>query len=97
MDKLPDDVIQQIYFYKHNMEYVNVMNELLQAKINVYYNFSLSQCRVMCFIKDNIKYLSLDESYNAKAKIPFRSFKKSTPFFWYNAKITSQSDSVLKL
>ena len=44
------------------MEYVNVMNELLQAKINVYYNFSLSQCRVMCFIKDNIKYLSLDVS-----------------------------------
>ena len=39
MNKLPDDVTQQIYFYKHNMEYVNVMNELLQAKINVYYKF----------------------------------------------------------
>ena len=62
MDKLPDDVIQQIYFYKHNMEYINVMNELLQAKINVYYNFSLAQCRVMYFIKNNIKYLSLDVS-----------------------------------
>ena len=42
------------------MEYINVMNELLQAKINVYYNFSLAQCRVMYFIKNNIKYLSLD-------------------------------------
>ena len=62
MNKLPDDVTQQIYFYKHNMEYINVMNELLQAKINVYYNFSLAQCRVMCFIKNNIKYLSLDVS-----------------------------------
>ena len=62
MNNLPDDVIQQIYLYKHNMEYVNVMNELLQAKINVYYNFSLAQCRVMCFIRNNIKYLSLDVS-----------------------------------
>ena len=54
MDNLPDDVTQQIYFYKHNMEYVNVMDELLQAKINVYYNFSLIQCRVMYFVKNNI-------------------------------------------
>ena len=60
MNNLPDDVMQQIYFYKHNMEYVNVMNELLQAKINVYYNLSLLQCRVMYFVKNNIKYLTLD-------------------------------------
>ena len=60
MNNLPDDVIQQIYFYKHNMEYVNVMNELLQAKINVYYNLDLLQCRVMYFVKNNIKYLTLD-------------------------------------
>ena len=60
MNNLPDDVIQQIYFYKHNMEYVNVMNELLQAKINVYYNLDLLQCRVMYFVKNNMKYLTLD-------------------------------------
>jgi len=60
MNNLPDDVMQQIYFYKHNMEYVNVMNELLQAKINVYYNLDLLQCRVMYFVKNNIKYLTLD-------------------------------------
>lgn len=60
MNNLPDDVIQQIYFYKHNMEYTPVMDQLLQAKINVYYNFSLIQCRVMYFVKNNIKYLTLD-------------------------------------
>ena len=59
---LPDDVIQQIYLYKHNLEYSVVMDQLLQAKINVYFNFSLTQCRVMYFIKNNIKYLSLDVS-----------------------------------
>ena len=60
MNNLPDDVTQQIYCYKHNMEYVNVMDQLLQAKINVYYNFSLIQCRVMYFVKNDIKYLTLD-------------------------------------
>ncbi len=60
MNNLPDDVIQQIYFYKHNMEYVNVMDQLLQAKINVYFNISLKQSRIMCYVKNNIKYLSLD-------------------------------------
>ena len=62
MNSLPDDVIQQIYFYKHNMEYVNVTDQLLQAKINVYYNLDLLQCRVMYFVKNNIKYLTLDVS-----------------------------------
>ena len=60
MNNLPDNVIQQIFEYKHNMQYVNVMNELLQAKINVYYNLDLLQCRVMYFVKNNIKYLTLD-------------------------------------
>ena len=62
MNNLPDDVIQQIHLYKHNLEYSPVMDQLLQAKINVYFNFSLTQCRVMYFIKNNIKYLSLDVS-----------------------------------
>ena len=62
MNNLPDDVIQQIFLYKHNMEYVKVMEQLLQAKINVYYNFSLAQCRVTFFVKNNIKYLTLDVS-----------------------------------
>ena len=38
------------------------MDQLLQAKVNVYFNISLTQCRVMYFVKNNIKYLSLDVS-----------------------------------
>ena len=60
MNNLPDDVIQQIYEYKHTMEYVNVMDQLLQAKINVYFNISLKQSKMMCYVKTNIKYLSLN-------------------------------------
>ena len=62
MNNSPDDVIQQIYFYKHNLEYSNVTDQVLQATINVYFNCSLQQCRVMYFIKTNIKCLSLDVS-----------------------------------
>ena len=36
MNSIPDDVKQKIHCYKHNLEYVNVMNQLLQANINVY-------------------------------------------------------------
>ena len=60
MELLPDDVTQQIYFYKHNMEYTPVMDQLLQAKINVYFNISLKQSKIMCYVKNKIKYLSLN-------------------------------------
>ena len=60
MNNLPDDVIKQIYLYKHNLEYSAVMDQLLQAKINVYFNIGLKQSLIMCYVKNNIKYLSLD-------------------------------------
>ena len=60
MNNLPDDVIHQIYLYKHNLEFVNVMDQLLQAKINVYFDTSLEQCRVMYYVRNNITYLSLN-------------------------------------
>ena len=65
MNNLPDDVIQQIFLYKHNMEYVKVMEQLLQAKINVFYDISLKQSRIMCYVINNKKYLStnVDDLY----------------------------------
>ena len=58
MNKLPNDVEMLIYYYKHNLEYIDVLNELLQAKINVFYNISLKASRIMCYIINNKKYLS---------------------------------------
>ena len=60
MNKVPDDATQQIYLYKHSLEYVNVMDPLLQAKTNVYFNVSLKRCRMMCYVKNNITYVSLN-------------------------------------
>ena len=76
MNNLPDDVIQHIYFYKHNFEFLAVMNELLQAKINVYYNFSLIQCRFMYFVNNNVKYLTLYvDNINVTSKQLFNVIK----------------------
>ena len=36
------------------------MDQLVQAKINVYFNIGLKQSRIMCYVTNNIKYLSLD-------------------------------------
>ena len=42
MNILPDNVIDIIYKYKHDLEYNNVMNELIQTRINCRYLFSLN-------------------------------------------------------
>ena len=55
MNNLPDDVIQQIYTYKHNLEYVNAINQLFQTKINVYVNVSLKQSIIMGYAHNHIK------------------------------------------
>ena len=63
MNKLSDDILNDIYCMKHNLEYVSVLDELLQAKLNVRYHMTLQQSRFMCFIgQDNIKRLCLDLS-----------------------------------
>ena len=54
MNKLPYGVSHIIYLYKHNLEYKEVMDELLQCKINVYFYVSLKQARLMCYVYNNI-------------------------------------------
>ena len=60
MNNLPNNIIEHIYYYKHNLEFKDVMVQLLQAKINVFYNFDLTSCGLMCYLHNNIKYLPLD-------------------------------------
>ena len=53
MNNLPDNVIQQVYDHKHNLEFVNAMDQLLQESTNVYFSFSFKQCRIMCYVQTN--------------------------------------------
>ena len=60
MNNLPNDVIQTIYFYEQKLEFVEVMNQLLQAKMKVYFSLSLKQCRFMYSVRAYITYSSLN-------------------------------------
>ena len=49
MDKLPEDIQYKIYKYKHQLEYKDVMDDLLQKRILCRYNLSLSAVRRMMY------------------------------------------------
>ena len=56
MNRLPKDVLDTIYKYKHQLEFKNTMDELTQLRINCRYLFSLD------FVKYS-KYLSHDHTF----------------------------------
>jgi hypothetical protein len=45
MNRLPDDILNLIYQYKHQLEYNDTLEELLQIRINCRYLFSLNFVR----------------------------------------------------
>ena len=62
MDKIPDDILNTIYLYKHQLEFIYVMNELTQTRINCRYTFSLN------FIKTS-RYLDHDKVFRSVCDI----------------------------
>ena len=56
MNKLSEDLQLIIYKYKHQLDYKSVTDELLQAKLNVFFNISLGHLQFLYFLsKDDIK------------------------------------------
>ena len=47
MNKLPDDVLDTIYKFKHQIEYAKVMDEIIQHKINCKYNVTIGMLKHM--------------------------------------------------
>ena len=47
MNKLPEDIMYNIYKYKHHLEYKDTMDELLSKRILCRYNLTLSAVRQM--------------------------------------------------
>ena len=61
MNKLNEDIQLIIYKYKHQLEYKSVTDELLQAKLNVFFNIRLSHLQFLYFLsKDGIKQACLN-------------------------------------
>ena len=61
MDNLPNDILNKIFKYKHQLEMNDVLNELSQIRINCRYMFSLSFVKSITYLThDNIRKPCID-------------------------------------
>ena len=63
MNKLNDSVLDIIYKYKHQLEFKDVLNELIQHKIHCKYNIKVEDLKYMFYVnKDNVRTSCIDIS-----------------------------------
>ena len=63
MNILPDSVLDTIYKYKHEIEFKDVLNELIQHKINCRYNVTTNMLKYMFYLNEcGIKVCCIDVS-----------------------------------
>ena len=63
MNRLPTDVLDVIYKYKHQLEYAKVMEELIQHKINCRYNVTTAMTTYMFYLNEyGVRIPSIDVS-----------------------------------
>ena len=52
MNSLPQDILDTIYKYKHQLEYAKVMDELIQHKINCRFNVTIGMLTYMFYTNE---------------------------------------------
>ena len=52
MNRLPEDVLDKIFKYKHQIEMSDVLKELIQHKINCRYNISIGMPTYMFYVNE---------------------------------------------
>ena len=63
MNKLNDNVLDIIYQYKHQLEFKDVMNELIKHKIHCRYNVTIEMLKYMFYVnQDGFKIACIDVS-----------------------------------
>ena len=63
MNWLPEDVLDTIYKYKHQIEMSNVSKELIQHKINCRFNVTIDMLTYMFYYNsDGVRIYSVDVS-----------------------------------
>ena len=55
MNSLPDDILNKIFKYKHQLEFKDILNELTQIRINCRYMFSLSFVKSATYLSHHNK------------------------------------------
>ena len=53
MDYMPEEVVDKIYRYKHQLEYKSVMNELILHRLNTAFNMTLDMVEMMLYYDHN--------------------------------------------
>ena len=60
---LPEDVLDTIYKYKHQIEYAKVMEDLIQHKISCRYNVTIGMLTYMFYMnEEGVRIPSIDVS-----------------------------------
>jgi len=49
---IPEDVLDKIFKYKHELEFKDVLKELIQHKINCRYNISIGMLTYMFYLNE---------------------------------------------
>ena len=63
MNSLPQDILDTIYKYKHQLEYAKVMDELIQHKINCRFNVTIGMLTYMFYVNEvGVRTPSIDVS-----------------------------------
>ena len=63
MNSLPQDILDTIYKYKHQLEYAKVMDELTQHKINCRFNVTIGMLTYMFYVNEvGVRTPSIDVS-----------------------------------
>jgi hypothetical protein len=52
MNLIPEDVLDKIFKYKHELEFKDVLKELIQHKINCRYNISIGMLTYMFYLNE---------------------------------------------
>ena len=61
MNSLPQDILDTIYKYKHQLEYAKVMDELTQHKINCRFNVTIGMLTYMFYVtEEGVRIPSID-------------------------------------
>ena len=82
MNRLPQNVLDKIFKYKHQIEISDVLKELIQHKINCRYNISIGMMTYMFYLnEEGIRIPSISVSDIEVFSFEILNNMQSTQFF----------------
>ena len=60
MDKLSEDLLHEIFYMKHNIEFRKCVEELICLRIKTFINLTYKEVMGMIYIHENMKRFSLN-------------------------------------